>query len=217
MISKYNKGNSILEFVVCIALFSLLVFLIYPLIKISIIIHKNTKIESSSHDFYRVIEGLSAYVSSTTVETENKNLEGVSNPGLAVLNINSPHLNSTHIKKINNFILKKNLSGDSLYLEIPSFYLNNMNSSKNIKKNQFHLYRFKITDIKNSKINQILTYSRGTNSGNRSSFFKFEKDEILLSKIFNGSFTEIKGGILLKFQMKNGIKVEEVLLRSGQL
>ncbi|MGL4687694.1 MAG: hypothetical protein ACRCVS_03290 [Fusobacteriaceae bacterium] len=217
MTSKYSKGSSTLEFVVSIALFTLLLTLIHPLIKISISVYKNIKITSSSHDFYRVIEGLAAYVSSSTVETQNKNLSEVYNPGLAVLNINSPHLNSSHLKKINNFILKKDIAGDSLYLEIPSFHFNNYNSLNNIKSNQFHLYRFKITDIKNMKTNQILTYSRGDTSGNRYGIFQFGKDEVLLSKIYNGSFTEVKGGVLLRFQTNNGLKIEELLLRSGQL
>ncbi|MGL5122630.1 MAG: hypothetical protein ACRC6K_00470 [Fusobacteriaceae bacterium] len=217
MISKYNNGSSTLEFIISIAIFTVLLTLVHPLINISIAIYKNIKIGSSSHDFYRIIEGLSAYVFSTTVETQNTNLLKVYNPGLAVLSINSPNLSSSHIKNISNFIVSEGILGDSLYLEIPSFHFNNYNPSKNIKSNQFHLYRFKVTDTKNLKINQELIYSRGKTSGDRYGGFQFGKDEILLSKIYNGSFTEIKGGILLKFQTNTGIKIDEILLRNGQL
>ncbi|MGL4393439.1 MAG: pilus assembly FimT family protein [Fusobacteriaceae bacterium] len=225
MREKYNSktsGLSIIELVACVALLTIIVGMLTPTFRTFIKVYIFIKPTSVTKDSYRIVEGIAAYVASASFETRNRNLVGVSNRGLAVLKLDTRLV--TYGINFSTYIQKINSDGDSLYIEIPEICLPSSTSGIIKVSNQFHLYRFWPIMLYGKIISQKLTYQRGkvlegtTNlGGSRYLSLEFLGDDILMDQIYKGKFTEIKGGVIIQFELKNGEKIQEILLRSGEL
>ncbi|MGL6121259.1 MAG: hypothetical protein ACRC0V_12235 [Fusobacteriaceae bacterium] len=219
MREKYNSktsGLSIIELVACVALLTIIVGMLTPTFRTFLKVYTLIKPTSVTKDSYRIVEGIAAYVASASFETRNRNLVGVSNRGLAVLKLGTRDV--TLGLNFSPYIQKINFDGDSLYIEIPEICLPSSPSGIIKVSNQFHLYRFWDFKLGNTTISQKLTYQRGeVLDGSRYLTLRFLKEDILMDKIYKGKFIEIKGGVIIQFELKNGEKIQEILLRSGEL
>lgn len=206
-----KNAFSISEVIIGIGISSLLFSLTLPTLNIFLKLYKKTNYDSLSSIHYRVLNDISTLIGSTSIESNSKFISGSQNLGFKILNTEDLYLNNISSKSIKNLILPFNTKGDSIYIEIP--YLKKSESM--ILSNQFHIYRFVIVNALSKE--QTLNYIPGLKEGSKVRAISFGKEEKILTKVFNGYFLEIKGGVILEYNLENSKTIKKLFMRSGEL
>ena len=206
-----KNAFSIGEVIIAIGISSLLFSLTLPTLNIFFKLYKRTNYDNLSSANYRVLNNISTLIGSTSIESNSEFISSSKNLGFKILNTENIYLNNIYSKSIKNLILPFNTKGDSLYIEIPYF----KKSNSIILTNQFHLYRFVTVNTQSEE--QSLNYISGLKEGSKTMAISFGKEEKVLTKVFNGYFLEVRGGVILEYNLENSQNIKKLFIRSGEL
>lgn len=206
-----KNAFSIGEVIIAVGISSLLFSLNLPTLNIFFKLYKRTNYDNLSSTNYRVLRNISTLIGSTSIESNSKLLSNSRNLGFKILDTENIYLNNVYSKSIKNLILPFNTKGNSLYIETP--YLKKPNSI--VLSNKFHLYRFVTVNTQSKE--QSLNYIPGLKEGSKTGAVSFGKEEKVLTKVFNGYFLEIRGGVILEYNLENSQTIKKLFIRSGEL
>lgn len=210
----HNKGYSLLETTVAIAIFSITLNLATPLVKNFYTFLAFTNNKSGIKNYFRILDAIENQISSTSIEISNPPLNNNLNLGFSVLQTKNIYLSGLSSKSLTPYFIPQGSVGDSLYIEIPDLDFDSNSISFNYY-NEFHLYRFVLKNSITGK--QSFNYIRGDSRGGRYLPLKFTKEETLLENVYNGYFQVIKGGVIVEFTLEPNIKISKKILRTGEL
>ena len=210
-----KNGSLTLELLVGTLLMGLVIALLTPITKIYYKTYLKLKEKSNLKEVSILTSEISNYVFSTTIETENSNLYGIHNLGLGVFKLKNEVLNNRTMYLKNNTV-PFGETGDTLYIENPFITLRT--DGKISFSNEYSIFRFFESHTTTNKNNIELRHIKSNENysnipGNRNNIYKFGSEETLIKGLKKGVFYEIKGGIIMEFEGKEGIKYKEVFLR----
>ena len=210
-----KKGFLTMEIIVASLITMMIIVLIAPITKIYYKNFLKLKEKSNTKETSIILSEISNSIFSTTIETENRELLKIKNQGIGIFNFKDKRLGNitTYIK---NNSVEFGEKGDSLYIEIP---LLKIDTNGQIQlSNEYYIFRFYKKNSQNGKVNIELRYIRArdngwNNSGNRNNIYKFGVEETLITGIKNGSFYEVKGGVVVEFDDRGNKEYKDIFLR----
>lgn len=204
------KGFSLLECIIGVTISGFIVLLsLGLLVKVSKI-SKNLKYDNYGSNNIKIHKLMEELILKTTIETENKELKG-ENIGFKILKTSGVYLNGLKWVVLKNYIIPIKNQGDTLYIE--ESYLKSEDPM--ILSNNFHIFRF--VTIGGDKKQQQLVYIKGITPGSLYIPVNLGMEEVILTKVYNGNFIEIRGGVIMNYTTENNEVIRKTFLRRGEL